>query len=164
MLTKNIVIAASCLLGSHMAHSAQAVDSTSFAITNHYAVAGEGGWDLLSFEAKHHRLFISRSSHVQVIDTESGKVAGDIPDTEGVHGIALADDLGVGFTSNGKSNSVTAFDLDTLNVIDTIKISGVNPDVILYEPKSKHIFSFNGRSNNATLIDAVSSEAGPPGG
>lgn len=155
MLTKKIIVAAVCLLGSHLAQSAPQPDSVPFAIVHRYAVGGEGGWDLLSFDAKHHRLFISRSSHVQVIDTDSGKVAGDIPDTDGVHGIALADDLGVGFTSNGKSNSVTAFDLETLKVIETIKISGVNPDVILYEPKSKHIFSFNGRSTNVTVIDAI---------
>jgi DNA-binding beta-propeller fold protein YncE len=150
------IVLAVCLWTSHLAHSAQAPESIQFTITNRYSVGGEGGWDLLSFDAKHHRLFVSRSSHVQVIDTDSGKVAGEIPNTDGVHGIALAEDLGVGFTSNGKSNSVTAFDLDTLKVIETIKISGVNPDVILYESQSKHIFSFNGRSANATVIDAVS--------
>jgi len=155
MFTKKIVVAAVCILGSHLAHSAPLPDSAPFAIAHRYAVGGEGGWDLLSFDAKRHRLFVSRSSHVQVIDADSGKVIGDIPGTEGVHGIALADELDVGFTSNGKSNSVTAFDLATLKVIETIKISGVNPDVILYEPKSKHIFSFNGRSTNATVIDAV---------
>lgn len=74
------------------------------------------------------------------MDADSGKVVDDIPDTDGVHGIALADDLNLGFTSNGKSNSVTIFDLTTLNVLETIKISGLNPDAILYEPISKHIF------------------------
>jgi DNA-binding beta-propeller fold protein YncE len=83
-------------------------------------------------------------------------VVGDIPGTEGVHGIAIADDLNVGFTSNGKSNSVTVFDLATLKTIETIKISGLNPDVILYEPKTRHLFTFNGQSANATVIDAVS--------
>jgi YVTN family beta-propeller protein len=144
------------LLSSHLAQSAQPSESTKFKLVNQYNVGGEGKWDLLTFDAKHHRLFVSRSTHVQVIDADSGKVVGDIPGTDGVHGIALAGDLNVGFTSNGKSNSVTVFDLTTLNVIDTIKISGLNPDVILYEPKSKHIFTFNGRSANATVIDAVS--------
>ena len=158
MRTKTLVriFVGVCLMSSPLAQSAQPTESINFTVVNRYDVGGEGGWDLLTFDAKRHRLFVSRSTHVQVIDADSGKVIGDIPGTEGVHGIALADDLNVGFTSNGKSNSVTAFDLTTLNVIETIKISGVNPDVILYEPKSKHIFTFNGRSANATVIDAVS--------
>jgi DNA-binding beta-propeller fold protein YncE len=144
-----------CLLNSQLALSAQPLGNTEFALVDHYSIGGEGGWDLLAFDMKRHRLFVSRSTHVQVIDTDTGKVVGDIHGTEGVHGIALADDLNVGFTSNGKSNAVTVFDLTTLNVIETIKISGLNPDVILYEPKSKHIFTFNGRSVNATVIDAI---------
>jgi len=158
MLIKTVirVVAAACLLGSHLAQSAQPSESINFTVENRYNVGGEGRWDLLTFDAKRHRLFVSRSTHVQVIDADSGKVIGDIPGTEGVHGIALADDLNVGFTSNGKSNSVTVFDLATLNIIASIKISGLNPDVILYEPKSKHLFTFNGRSANATVIDAVS--------
>jgi len=134
-----------CLLSSQFAQSAQPLDNIKFAVVNRYNIGGEGGWDLLTFDAKRHRLFVSRSTHVQVIGTESGKVIGDIPGTDGVHGIALAEDLNVGFTSNGKSNSVTVFDLATLHIIETVKISGLNPDVILYEPKSKHIFTFNGR-------------------
>ena len=145
-----------CLLSSHLAQSAQPLESIKFTLVNHYNVGGEGGWDLLTFDAKRHRLFVSRSTHVQVIDADSGKVIGDIPGTAGVHGIALADDLNAGFTSNGKSNSVTVFDLTTLKVIKTIKISGLNPDVILYESKSKHIFTFNGHSANVTVIDATS--------
>ena len=143
------------LLSSHLALSAERSENLKYAITNRYNVGGEGGWDLLTIDTKRHHLFISRSSHVQVVDADSGKVVGDIPSTEGVHGIAIADDLNVGFTSNGKSNSVTVFDLTTLNVIETIKISGLNPDVILYEPVSKHLFTFNGRSANATVIDAI---------
>jgi DNA-binding beta-propeller fold protein YncE len=145
-----------CLFSSQIAYSDQSSDNSKFKLVHQYNVGGGGKWDLLTFDAKHHRLFISRSTHVQVIDADSGSVMGDIPGTEGVHGIALADDLNIGFTSNGKNNSVTVFDLTTLGVIDTINISGLNPDVILYEPKSKHIFTFNGRSGNATVIDAVS--------
>lgn len=157
MLAKTLtkLLIGACLLGSQLALSAQSSESTEFNVVDRYNVGGEGGWDLLAFDAKYQRLFISRSTHVQVIDTNSGKVVGDIPGTEGVHGIALADDLNVGFTSNGKSNSVTVFDLTTLKVVETIKISGLNPDVILYEPKSKHIFTFNGHSANATVIDAI---------
>jgi DNA-binding beta-propeller fold protein YncE len=158
MLTKYLVqiLAGISLLSSQLAFPAQPLQRIQFTLIDRYNVGGEGGWDLLAFDAKRHRLFISRSTHVQVIDADSGKVVGDIPNTEGVHDIALADDLNVGFTSNGKSNSVTVFDLTTLSIIEAIKISGMNPDVILYEPKSKHIFTFNGRSANATVIDAVS--------
>ena len=154
--TKLQILAGICLLGSQFACSAQAAEGRPFAHVDRYAIGGEGRWDLLTFDAKYHRLFVSRATHVQVINADSGKVVGDIPDTEGVHGIAIADDLNAGFTSNGKSNSVTVFDLATLKVIETITISGLNPDVILYEPGSRHIFTFNGHSNSATVIDAIS--------
>jgi DNA-binding beta-propeller fold protein YncE len=144
-----------CLLSSRLAQSAQPSENIKFTLVNHYNIGGEGRWDLLTLDTKRHRLFISRASHVQVIDTDSGKIVGDIAGTDGVHGIALADDLNVGFTSNGKSNSITVFDLSTLDVIETIKISGLNPDAILYEPISKHVFAFNGHSSNATVIDAI---------
>jgi len=150
------ILVGTCLLSVQIASSAHVTGNDKFALVDRYTIGGEGGWDLLTFDAKHHRLFISRSTHVQVIDTDVKKLVGDIPGTEGVHGIALADELNVGFTSNGKSNSVTVFDLTTLKAIDTIKISGLNPDVILYEPISKHLFTFNGHSANATVIDAVS--------
>src|ERR1017187_10150592 len=100
-----------CLLSCQLAHSAQPLEISKFKLVDKFNIGGEGRWDLLTFDAKHHRLFVSRSTHVQVIDADSGKVVGDISGTEGVHGIALADDLNVGFTSNGKSNSVTVFDL-----------------------------------------------------
>ncbi len=145
-----------CLLTSHLAQSAPLPGNMTFALVNQYSVGGDGKWDLLAFDKKNRRLFISRSTHVQVMDADSGKLVGDIPGTDGVHGIAIAEDLNLGFTSNGKSNSVTAFDLTTLNVIQTIPVSGSSPDSIIYEPKSKHVVSFNGRSVNASVIDAVS--------
>jgi YVTN family beta-propeller protein len=79
-----------------------------------------------------------------------------IPDTKGVHGIALADDLKRGYTSNGKGDSVTVFDLDTLKVIKEVPVSGHNPDAILYDPALKHVFTFNGRSKDVTVLDASS--------
>ena len=145
-----------CASISHLARAEPSPGDVKFAVTDRYKVGGEGGWDLITLDAKRHRLFISRSTHVQVVDTDSGKVVGDIPGTDGVHAIALAEDLDVGFTSNGKSNSVTVFDLTSLKVLDTIHVSGMNPDVILYEPKSKQVFTFNGRSKDATVIDAIS--------
>jgi hypothetical protein len=150
------ILIAAFILSSQLAHSAQAAENAQFKLVNKFNVGGEGRWDLLTFDAKQHRLFVSRATHVQVIDVDSGKVVGDIPGTDGVHGVALADEFNVGFTSNGKSNSVTVFDLKTLKTIENINITGLNPDVIIYEPKSKHIFAFNGRSTNATVIDAAS--------
>jgi DNA-binding beta-propeller fold protein YncE/mono/diheme cytochrome c family protein len=120
-----------------------------------HVLGGDGGWDYLTYDAAGHRLFISRGTHVMVVDPEKGTVLGDIPDTTGVHGIALAHDLGKGFTSNGRDNSVTVFDLKTLKETSKIKLEGAeNPDAILYDPFSKRIFTFNGRSKNASVVDA----------
>lgn len=121
-----------------------------------YQLGGDGGWDYLKIDSDSHRLFISRSTHVIVIDTDSGKAVGDIPDTPGVHGIALANDLGRGFTSNGREGSVTIFDLKTLKVINKVQSVGENPDAILFDPATKRVFTFNGRSHNSTAIDAAS--------
>lgn len=145
-----------CLLGAQFANAeAISAHTGQFAIVDRFHIPGEGHWDLLAFDGKRHRLFISRATHVQVIDADTGKVVGDIPGTEGVHGIALAEDLNEGYTSNGKGNSVTVFDLATLKVTGNIRISGSNPDIILYEPVTRHVFTFNGHSDNATVIDAL---------
>ncbi len=119
-----------------------------------YQLGGDGGWDYLTFDKASNRLFISRSTHVIVMDADSGKVVGDIPDTPGVHGIALAPEFGRGFVSNGRDNSVTVFDLSNLKVLSKIKV-GENPDAILYDPASKRAFTFNGRSHDVTAIDAA---------
>jgi DNA-binding beta-propeller fold protein YncE len=121
-------------------------------------VGGEGGWDYFVYDTVGKRLFISRGTHVMVVD-DSGKVAGDIPDTPGVHGIALAQELGKGFISNGRDNSVTVFDLKTLKMLDKVSVTpGVNPDAIMYEPSTKRVFTFNGRSKDASVIDATNNK------
>jgi DNA-binding beta-propeller fold protein YncE len=119
-----------------------------------YKLGGGGGWDYLTLDSTSRRLYISRSTHVIVIDADSGKVVGDIPDTPGVHGVALAADLGRGFTSNGREGTVTIFDLKTLKAQRKIKV-GDNPDAILYEAGTQRVFTFNGRSHDATAIDAA---------
>jgi YVTN family beta-propeller protein len=121
-------------------------------------IGGEGGWDYLTADAAAHRLYVSHATRVVVVDTERGAIVGEIPDTTGVHGIALAPDLGRGFTSNGRSGSVTVFDLKTLKVIATVKVTGENPDAIAYDPTSRRVFTFNGRSDNATAIDAATAQ------
>ncbi|MFI5362087.1 MAG: YncE family protein [Elusimicrobiota bacterium] len=125
-----------------------------YKLKTQYKLGGEGGWDYLVFDASGKRLFISHATKVVVVNAADGSVAGEIPGTAGVHGIALAPDLGKGFTSNGKDNSVTVFDLKTLKVLSTIKIKGENPDCILYDPATKRVFTFNGKSHDATVIDA----------
>ena len=119
-----------------------------------YKLGGEGGWDYLNLDSSSRRLYISRATHVIVIDADSGKPVGDIPDTPGVHGIALAPELGRGFISNGREGTVTIFDLQTLKLITKVKV-GDNPDAILYDPATKRVFTFNGKSHDSTAIDAA---------
>jgi WD40 repeat protein len=151
-----VILVCACMSGGGVASAAEPSSKEIFSVAHRHVLGGEGGWDLLAVDAKRHHIFITRSTHVQVADTNSGKLVGDIPRLDGVHGIAIAEDLNVGFTSNGKTNSVSVFNLDTFKVVAQIKISGVNPDAILYDPKSRHVFVFNGQSANGTVIDAVS--------
>jgi DNA-binding beta-propeller fold protein YncE len=124
-------------------------------LLNTYNLGGEGGWDYLTLDSSARRLYISRATHVMVIDADSGKTVGDIPNTPGVHGIALAPELGRGFVSNGREGTVTIFDIQTLKPISKVK-AGTNPDAILYDPATKRVFTFNGRSQDSTAIDAAS--------
>jgi DNA-binding beta-propeller fold protein YncE len=117
-------------------------------------LGGEGGWDYLTVDSAARRLYVSHATHVVVVDLDTGKPAGDIPDTPGVHGVALAPELNRGFVSNGKANTATILDLKTLKAIGQVK-TGANPDAILYDPFSKRVLTFNGRSNDATVFDAA---------
>jgi len=117
-------------------------------------VGGEGGWDYVYIHSDARRVYVSRGTHTMVLDADTYAVVGDIPDTQGVHGIAVASDLGRGFTSNGRADSVTIFDLKTLKSIGTVK-TDANPDAIIYEPVTKRVFTFNGRGKNVTAINAA---------
>jgi len=117
-------------------------------------VGGEGGWDYVYVDSDARRVYVSRGTHVVVLDADTYAVVGDIPGTQGVHGIAVASDLGRGFTSNGRSNDVTIFDPKTLKSLGTVK-TDANPDAILYDSFSKRLFTFNGRGKNATAINAT---------
>lgn len=128
--------------------------ATQYKLKQKFVLGGEGGWDYLTYDPDGHRLFIARATRVMVVDPEKGSVLGEIPNTPGVHGVALAQDLGKGFSSNGRENTVTVFNLKTLKETARIKLDAENPDAIMYEPVSKRIFTFNGRSHNATVIDA----------
>jgi hypothetical protein len=121
-------------------------------------VGGDGGWDYLTVDSEARRIYLARGTHVMVVDEDKGEVVGDIPDTKGVHGIALAKDLGKGYTSNGQANTVTVFDIATLKTLSTIKVTGENPDSVLYDAANKRVWTFNGKTANATAIDASSGE------
>jgi len=117
-------------------------------------IGGSGGWDYLTADAANHRLYVSHATQVEVVDLDSGKPAGKITGLMGVHGIALANDLGVGFISDGRANQVVEFSLANLAVQKKIK-AGTNPDGIVYDKISKRVFAFNGRSHDATVINAT---------
>jgi DNA-binding beta-propeller fold protein YncE len=146
----NLVVAA-------LACSCLSTAAAEFKILQTWKIGGAGGWDYLTYDAGSSRLFISRDDRVQVVDPEKGVVLTEIGDTPGVHGIALADDLGKGYTSNGRDNSVTVFDAKSLRLRAKIKlIDAENPDSIVYDAGTKRVITFNGRSGNASVIDAVS--------
>src|SRR5271166_3089541 len=128
-----------------------------YKVVKTWKIGGDGGWDYLTAESTGHRLFISRSTRVMVIDTQSGKPVGEVPDTAGVHGIALDYDIGRGFTSNGREDTVSLFDLKSLAVEKKIKV-GSGPDAILYDPSSNRVFTFNGKGHDTTAVDAAKGE------
>src|SRR5580765_2907443 len=105
--------------------------ATHYHLLRKLPVGGEGGWDYLTLDSAARRLYVSHATHVAVVDVDSGKVVGDIPDTPGVHGIAIAPELNRGFVSNGRGNNVTIFDLKTLKAIGQVP-TGENPDSIRY--------------------------------
>jgi YVTN family beta-propeller protein len=142
------------LLSSILSLNAQSVQP-GYKISNRIHLEGDGGWDYLTVDATNDRLFVSHGTMVQVVDLQKGTLLATIADTKGVHGIALAADLNKGFISCGRDTSVVVFDLTSYKVIERIKVTGQNPDAILYDPYKKIIFTFNGRSSNSTVLDAV---------
>jgi DNA-binding beta-propeller fold protein YncE len=125
-----------------------------YRIANRIHLQGDGGWDYLSVDEQHGRLFVSHGTQVNVVDLKKGEQVSVIPDTKGVHGIAVANDLNKAFISNGRDTSVTVIDLDKLTFITKVKVTGNNPDAILYDQFTHRVFTFNGRSKNSTVIDA----------
>src|SRR6266478_7354102 len=120
-------------------------------------IGGEGGWDYLSVDAKARKLYVTHASKIVIVDLTQDKVIGEIEDTPGVHGFAVAPELGHGFSSNGAESRVSVVDLKTLKTIAKIQ-TGENPDAILYEPTRSEVYAFNGRGKSATVIDAKSNQ------
>jgi YVTN family beta-propeller protein len=133
--------------------AAAAFAGEGYRVTGKIKVGGTGGWDYITLDPEARRLYASHGTSVEVIDADAGKKVGEIPDTPGVHGIAIAREFNKGFISNGRSNNVTVFDLKSLAKTGEVK-TGITPDAICYEPKTKRVFTFNGRSNDSTAIDA----------
>ena len=125
-----------------------------YSIVKKIAIPGQGSWDYLSVDEGARRLYVSHGTQVEVLDVDSESVVATIPNTPGVHGIAIAPELGRGFISNGKSSTVTIFDLKTLKPIADVP-TGQKPDAIIFDPASSRVFAFNGGSNSATAIDAA---------
>ncbi|MFZ3263428.1 MAG: YncE family protein [Terriglobales bacterium] len=128
-----------------------------YQVVQTWKLGGDGGWDYLKADGDSHRLFIARATRVMVIDTTSGKQVGEIPDTQGVHGIAFDHRNGRGYTSNGREDTVSVFNLKSLAVEKKVKV-GNGPDAILYDPFSKRVFTFNGKGHDTTAIDASKGE------
>ncbi len=153
---KQLLALASILsVSSPLMAATPAKASQQYEVAARWSVSGAGRWDLLAVDSAHHHLFVSRGDRVQVVDTTSGKEAGTIAGTDGVHGIAIGPD-GHGYTTNGKSNSVTEFDLTTLRRVRDLPVSGKSPDAVLYDEASHRLFVFNARSNNTSVLDAAS--------
>jgi YVTN family beta-propeller protein len=145
-LKKTAILLFTCLVASASAGDYQ--------ITKKIPIPGQGSWDYLIVDESARRLYVSHGTQVEVLDVDSGAIVGSIPKTLGVHGIAIAAELGRGFVSNGQSSTVTIFDLKTLKPIADVP-TGQKPDAIIFDPATSRVFAFNGGSNNATVIEAA---------
>jgi DNA-binding beta-propeller fold protein YncE len=132
----------------------QSSGASGYHLVKKVKLGGSGGWDYLEVDPATHRLFISRATHVIVVDPEQGKIVGDIPDTQGVHGIAIADEFNKGFTTNGHTGDSSIFDLTSLKSLGNAK-TDKDTDAIIYDPFSKRVFTFNGDANTASAIDVA---------
>lgn len=148
---KTTAILVLCL--SFIAVPALAADS--YQVTKKIPIPGQGGWDYLTVDEGGRRLYVSHGTQVEVLDVDSGAIVGKIEKTPGVHGIAVAPELGRGFVSNGQASTVTIFDLKTLKTIGEVP-TGKKPDAIIFDPATSRVFAFNGDSKSATVIDAAS--------
>jgi hypothetical protein len=148
-----ITAAFALAMNSHAA-PAPAPGVSGYHVVKTIPVPGDDGWDYIAVDGDARRVYISHGTHVVVMNADTYAIEGDIPDTPGVHGIAIAVDLGRGFISSGRANTATIFDPKTLKTIGTVK-TDANPDAIAYDPVSKRVFTFNGRGKNTTAINGA---------
>jgi DNA-binding beta-propeller fold protein YncE len=150
--------AAACAATAGVAPAAAVTDGAHYRLAQQVPLPGDEGWDYLAFAPESHRLFISHGTRVLVVDAARLRVVGEVGDTPGVHGIALAPDLGRGFISAGSAGTIVVFDLKTLARLQEIRASGENPDAILYHRGARRVFTFNGRGRNVTAVEAATGE------
>jgi DNA-binding beta-propeller fold protein YncE len=152
-----LTLTLSCLFAATLAAQSAPSDGPGYSLAKKIDIGGQGLWDYLTYDSVNHHVFVSRAFHVLVFDGDSGAAVGEIPNTPGVHGIAIAPDLNRGFTSNGQTSTVTIFDLKTLQRIGEAPTGG-HPDAIIYDPASKRVFTMNANGVSATAIDAASGQ------
>jgi DNA-binding beta-propeller fold protein YncE len=145
-------VIASVAVGALAGAAVHAQQQTEFHITRSFNLGGDGSWDYLRFDPEANRLFIARSTRVMVVDLASGRLVAEIPDTLGVHGVALVPELKRGVTSNGKADTASIFSLDTLKVVGSVP-TGEKPDGILWDPFSKTVLTMNGLANSISMLD-----------
>jgi YVTN family beta-propeller protein len=139
--------------------AAQAQKPGSYHLLKKHVLGGEGGWDYMALDGRTRLLYVSHSNAVEILNVDSGVKGEPITNLNGVHGIAFAPDINRGYISNGRGNSVSVFDLKTHKVIEEVPSTGQNPDAIMYDAFSGRVFTFNGRTANATAIDAATDKA-----
>jgi len=137
------------------AHAETNQANIQFQVTQRYPLSGTDHWDYVAYDAVRQHLFISRDSHVQVIDTQTGKLFGEIANTNGVHGFAFVQDRKLGFITNGRANTIAVVNLDTLKLVDTINAGGSGPDGILYVPQLQRIYVSNSHDDSVSAIDVA---------
>lgn len=130
----------------------------SYKVSNKINIAGDDGWDYLAVDEQNQHLFVSHGTVVAVIDLKTNKAIATIQDTKGVHGIAVANDLNKAFITCGKDNTVTIVNLKTFELIEKVTIQGQRPDAVLYDAFSKKVFTYNAKSNDTTVLDAVTNK------
>ncbi|HEY4734123.1 MAG TPA: hypothetical protein VIH53_06180 [Gemmatimonadaceae bacterium] len=131
---------------------APSLTAQTYEITHTYNVGGEGGWDYVIPDAPNHRLFVARQNRVSVIDMNDGHLIAEIPGIQGAHGVALVSDIGRGFATSGNDSSIMMFDAKSYKTLLKVR-AGEDADAIIYDPASKHVFSFNGDANTSTVVD-----------
>ena len=143
------------VFGAMAALSAPLAADPEYQLTTRWRLAGDGGWDYLTVEPERGRLYLSRGDRVEIVNTITGRVFHTIGGTAGVHAIVLAQDLGRGYTTNGRANSITVFDLASLAVLREVPIAADGPDAAVYEAAHRRLYVFNARSHDAVVLDAT---------
>jgi hypothetical protein len=138
-----------------LALGARSTEAQSYHVAKTTVLGGDGGWDYVALDSVGHRLFIARQNRVMVVDEASGRLVGEIPGLARAHGIAFAYEAGHGFATSGTDSAVTMFDLTTLKVLGR-STAAVDADAVLYDPASKHVFTFNGDAHSSSVLDPTS--------